>query len=219
MSKPERIALLTDLYQRYLEDEDSARLIGDVARRYTLGTLDRLATHPLRRTRRAAVLALGFLADYGSNAVLGRRLRDNDRLVRLLAENGIRNVWQRAGNETERMLLQIIIQHNTSERHRDALAKATELIEEAPALAEAWNQRGVAYYRLGRYAEAARDAHQTLELNPYHFDAATEMAHCHLHLGQHRSALECLRRALRLNPGLEGVRAGIHYLERSLNLR
>ena len=219
MSAPERIALLTDLYQRYLEDKDSARLIGDVARRYTLGTLERLARHPLRPTRRAAVLALGFLADYGSNAVLGRRLRDDDRLVRLLAENAIRSVWQRAGNETERMLLQIVIQHNTSDRYRDALAKATELIEEAPALAEAWNQRGVAYYRLGRYTEAARDAHQTLELNPYHFDASTEMAHCYLHLGQYRSALECLRRALRLNPGLEGVRAGIHYLERSLNLR
>ena len=119
MSAPARIALLADLYQRYLDDKDPARLIGDVARRYTLGTLERLAVHSLAPTRRAAVLALGFLADYGSNAVLGRRLRDDDRLVRLLAETSIRNVWQRAGSETECMLLRIVIQHNTSERHRD----------------------------------------------------------------------------------------------------
>lgn len=219
MNAPARTALLADLYQRYLDDEDPARLIGDVARRYTLGTLERLAVHSLAPTRRAAVLALGFLADYGSNAVLGRRLRDDDRLVRLLAETSIRNVWQRAGSDTDYMLLRIVIQHNTSERHRDALRQATELIEQAPALAEAWNQRGVSYNCLGRYAEAARDYHQTLELNPYHFDASTEMGHCYLHLGQYRSALECLRKALRLNPGLEGVRAGVHYLERSLNLR
>ncbi len=219
MRAPDRIATLAKLYQRYLEDEDSARLIRDVADRYTIGTLERLSAHPLRRTRRGAVLALGFTADYSSNSILGMRLRDDDRLVRMLAENGIRSLWQRCGNETDRALLRAIVRSNTSQRYRDALSQTTELIEQSPALPEAWNQRSMAYYHLGRYAEAIRDCRQALELNPYHFDAATEMGHAHLHLGKYRSALDSLRRALRLNPDLEGVRAGIHYLERSLNLR
>jgi hypothetical protein len=55
-----------------------------------------------------------------------------------------------------------------------------------------------------------------LEINPYHFGAATGMAHCHLQLNNRTSALECFRRALKLNPNLEGVRAHVLYLQRTL---
>ena len=42
------------------------------------------------------------------------------------------------------------------------------------------------------------------------------MAHCYLELGDGFAALECFRRALKLNPDMEGVRAQVQYLERSL---
>ena len=80
--------------------------------------------------------------------------------------------------------------------------------------AEAWHQRAAAQFRLGCYVEAIRDCHQALEVNPYHFGAATTMGQAYLHLGNHVSALECFRRALRLNPNLEGVRAQINRLSK-----
>jgi cytochrome c-type biogenesis protein CcmH/NrfG len=41
------------------------------------------------------------------------------------------------------------------------------------------------------------------------------MGQCYLQLGDFDSALQSFRRALRLNPNLEGVRASVAYLERS----
>ena len=102
-------------------------------------------------------------------------------------------------------------------RHfEEALRGAAELIAQAAWFAEAWNQRAIAYYSLGRYPESIHDCQQALEINPYHFGAAAGMGQCHVQLGEYQAALECFRRALRLNPSLEGVRANIAHLERAV---
>lgn len=217
MSSPsQRVALLKGYYQAYLTHPDSAKFVKKVSQRYTLGTLERLSVHGDSMVRRSAVLALGFLAEYDSNHVLGRCLQDSDRAVRTLAENAIRNVWRRSGSEEQRQLLETVIRLNASQRYHEAIVRATELIEQAPWFAEAWNQRAVAYFQGGRHKEAIRDCHQALEINPYHFLAAAGMGQCHLHLSNHADALESFKRALRLCPDLEGVRANVAYLERSL---
>ena len=209
-----RPPFLLVLYRRYLERQDSAEFVREAASHYTNGTLERLARHVRREIRRAAVLTLGFLGDYDSNPALGRSLLDPDRTVRTLAENGIRNVWTRAGNEAERTELGVILRLNAAQLHRDAVTRASNLIERAPWFAEAWHQRAVANAALGRLAESIRDCHQALEINPYHFVAATSMGQCYLQLENKVSALECFHRALRLNPSLEGVRAHVIRLKR-----
>lgn len=209
-------AILDEFYQDYLVDQDSASFIKKVSERYTIGTLERLVLCPRRATRRAAVLALGFVAGYESNAVLGHALTDEDRLVRCLAENSIRSLWIRAGHEGERQRLHAIIRLNSAQKFKDAVRQATDLIRQSPSFAEAWNQRAIANYSLGRYAESIQDCRQALEINPYHFGAAGGMGQCQVQLGEYRVALESFRRALRLNPNLEGVRASVAYLERSL---
>jgi tetratricopeptide (TPR) repeat protein len=173
-----------------------------------------LAKHACREVRRAAVLALGFLGDYNSNHALGCALLDDDRTVRTLAEDGIRTLWTRAGNETERQELGVILRLNAARLHKEALGRATRLIERAPWFAEAWHQRATAYAAIGRLVESIRDCHQALEINPYHFVAATSMGQAYLQLENPVSALDCFRRALRLNPNLEGVRAQVVRLTR-----
>ena len=61
-----------------------------------------------RLFRRAAVLALGFVASYEANHTLGCALLDDDRTVRTLAENSIRCVWTRAGSEADRPDVQAV---------------------------------------------------------------------------------------------------------------
>ena len=216
MSDSIRQAQLNGLYEQYLQDQNTAAFIKRISQRYTTGTLERLCSSQTRETRRAAVLALGFLGDYESNAVLGRALRDEDRAVRQLAENGIRSVWRRVGNETQRQQLAIVIRLNATQQYEEAVQKASQLIKAAPWIAECWNQRAIAHYNLRRYEQAVSDCHEALELNSYHFDAATGMGQCYLHLGQQSEALDCLKRAIRLNPDLEAVRTGIEYLKRAL---
>lgn len=210
---------LTIIFQSYLEDENTARFIAEVSRRYTVGTLERLAEFGDRIVRRAATMALGFLADYSSNQVLGRRMSDQDRGVRLLAENGIRDVWERDGNESQRQRLQAIVRHNRGHQSVQAAQLATELIEESPWFAEAWNQRAVAYFHLGRYLDSANDCHQALELNAYHYAAAVGMGMSYLEMEDLRAALDCFKRALKLNPDLEDVRTRVALLKQSLKKR
>ena len=210
---------LDTLYQRYLNHEDSANFISTVASRYTIGTLERLAEFGQRTSRRAATMALGFLGDYRSNDVMGRRLSDEDRGVRMLAENSIRELWYRDGNETQRQMLQVIIRLNNAEQSAAATRLASELIDEAPSFAEAWNQRAIAHFQRGRFDDSANDCFQTLELNPYQFASAVGMGQCYLEMNEPQPALDCFRRALTLNPCLEDVRAQVAYLERALEGR
>jgi tetratricopeptide (TPR) repeat protein len=208
--------LLSVLYEQYLSSQDSATFITRVSQTYGQGTLLRLAEHETPQIRRAAVLALGFLGDYEANAVMGRALHDEDRTVRMLVENGIRNIWTRAGNEEQRQQLGIISRLNAAQHYDEARQRATQLIQEAAWFAEAWNQRAIAEYALADYAAAIRDCHEALEINPYHFGAASGMGQAYLQLGNQVSALESFRRALRLNPDLEGVRAQVARLSRMI---
>jgi tetratricopeptide (TPR) repeat protein len=211
-----RRPLLIRFFRHYLADEDSARFINETSQHYTINTLERLAEFGSRTTRRGATLALGYLGDYQSNQVLGRRMNDEDRSVRLLAENGIRELWCRDGNGQQRAELQRIMRLNRSNQYDSAISAATSLIEEAPWFAEAWNQRAIARYYLSQYRDAANDCHQTLELNAYHYAAAVGMAHCYLEMDDARAALECFRRAIKLNPDLEEVRTRISFLRQAL---
>ncbi len=204
------------LYQRYLDHQDTAGYISKVSRLYTAGSLQRLAQNHLPEARRAAVLALGFIGDYSVNHTMGCALLDNDRTVRMIAENGIRSVWARAGNDEERQELNVIMRLGAAQQYDEALRRASELLDKAPWFAEVWSQRATARFHLGRYAETIRDCHQALEINPYHFVAAMCMGQSYLKLDNPASALEAFRRALRLNPDLEGVRVQVVRLTRAV---
>jgi tetratricopeptide (TPR) repeat protein len=208
-------AIIRD-YHRYLEDQDSAAFVQAVSRRYTCGSLERLAAFGDRVARRAAVLAIGFIGDYECNAVMGRALIDRDRGVRTIAENGIRDIWCRVGSREQRLSLRTLIRLNQTRRYDEAIDLAGELIHDSPWIAEAWCQRGTAFFHLGQYDAAIRDCHQALEINPYHFTAAAGMGQCYLLQDNPVSALDAFRRALRLNPGMEEVRAQVIHLQRSI---
>jgi tetratricopeptide (TPR) repeat protein len=211
-----RTPVLVIYYNRYLTNSDCAMFIKRVARRYNNSTLERLVTMGDHVTRRAAVLSLSLIGDYSSNAVLGRALVDRDRGVRTIAEAGIRELWCRIGDRDQEEMLREVGDLNDQRLHTEAVRLATELIRNAPWVAEAWCQRGTAHYHLGQYEAAIRDCHHALEINPYHFTAAAGMGQCYMLQENPVAALEAFRRALRLNPGMEEVRAQVVRLQRSL---
>jgi tetratricopeptide (TPR) repeat protein len=210
-----RLPLLDFIYQQFLDDQDAPAFVRKVTARYGSATLERLLDHPARTCRRAAALALGYVGTYDSNASLGRALQDHDRGVRALTENALRAIWCRAGSAAEQQLLEHAIRSNVAKEYDKAFASAGELIEMSPWFAEAWNQRAIARYGLGYYSDSIRDCRQALEINPYHFGAAAGMGQCFLHLGDREEAVDCFRRALRLNPELTGVRTVLENIERA----
>jgi tetratricopeptide (TPR) repeat protein len=213
---PAPTSRLDQLYLRYLDTEESAAFVQSVAQNYLLTTLERLASCGQHVSRRAAVLAIGYLGNFSHNAVLGRALHDRDRAVRLIADTGIRSLWRRDGSDRQQQSLSRICRLNDNQQHQAAIEAAGALIQEAAWFAEAWNQRAIGSFALNRWEDAANDCHQTLEINPYHFGAAVGMGHCYLEMDDPFAALECFRRAVKLNPDLEDVRAQIDYLQRTL---
>lgn len=217
MSKDHRYRpLLTFDYERYLVDQDLELYLQSVSSRYTIGGLERVATSTDQAARRGAVLALGSLAEYQSNATLGRALVDSDRGVRTLAENGIRRLWLRIGTTNQQQHLLAIGLHLEGKQFDRAAQISTALVEDAPWIAQAWFYRGKAFFHLEQHEAATRDCHQAMEINAYHFMAASVMGQAYLLLGDPVSALDSFRRALRLNPSMEEVRAQVIHLQRSL---
>jgi tetratricopeptide (TPR) repeat protein len=210
---------LDRLYHQYLNSEDSASFIQAVTRHYTNGSLERLAVYGQRVSRRAAILALGFVGDHAHNEVLGRALRDRDRAVRLLADHGIRQLWFRVDDQVVRQRLGHLARLNQRGRYFEALEIATDLISEHPGLAETYHQRAIAFYAQESFADAAMDCEAALDRNPYHFPAAMTEAHCHMQLQDGPRALTSFRQALYIYPDLENVRAQVQQLEQTLGGR
>ena len=208
--------LIVELYEQYLVHQETELFVEQAAERYGVATLERLSEWGSRTARRGAVLALGLCGEYSSNPVMGRALLDEDRGVRTLADGGIRNLWRRVGSTADREQLDRVAELTADKQFSEAVELATQLVRQSPWFAEAWNQRALALFNLGEYDESIRDCHQTLEINPYHFPAATGMGKCYLQLNNRAAALESFRRALRLNPGLDDVRAHVVFLQRAL---
>jgi len=215
MSQAHLGLLLVDYYEGFLKDRDLEVFRERVLGRYTEATLGRILTSsPHPTARRAAVLALGMLGTYEvANAPLGRALRDDDPVVRTMAESALWAVWFRADTPENNRTLDQVKRLINQQRFDTAVELATRLIGQAPRFAEAYNQRAIAYFLQGRYAESAADCERVLQLNPYHFGAWSGLAQCQACLQQPRQALHTLRRALKLQPHSQGLRQSIELLE------
>ncbi len=214
IDQPAQRPVLDDFYREFLNNERSADFVYAVSQHYTLASLRRLASSGQRMTRRAAVLAIGFLGDVQDNQLLGRAMSDRDRGVRLLADHGIRQVWFRVGNSGMDSGLRRLVRLNQQGQYASAIELASELIDTDPEVAECWNQRAAALYEVEDFAHSLCDYRRTLELNPYHFLAALGAGNCHLELGEVYEALEHFRQAVEINPDLEMVRTQIDHLQR-----
>ncbi|MCA9178254.1 MAG: tetratricopeptide repeat protein [Planctomycetales bacterium] len=213
---PPQPTSLVQFYHRFLDDENVADFIASVSERYALTTLQKLCAWPDRPTRRGALLALSFLGDIRHNEVLGRALSDDDRGVRMIAESGIEELWMRDGTPPQRQLLKRIRRLNAAGETDLSARLANRLVDAAPRIAEAWNQRAIALYLRGNYVAAAKDCRQTLRINPFHYRAMIGCAHCQLEFSDPIGALRSFRAALEVNPNLEAIRSQIRYLAQAL---
>ena len=207
---------LVIFYVKYIDSNDTAAFISNVSKFYTVGTLERLTSSDRVEVRRSAALALGFLGDQDSDAVFMRLLRDEDHTVRMIAENGMRSLWMRAGSDANRQMLRVVMRLILAKQYEEAIAKATELIEHAPKFSEAWNQRAIAHFALKQYRFSIEDGIRALKLNRHHFAAAIGVGHAHLFLGNVSQTIDFFQLALDINPHLSSVRENLSKLMQSL---
>ena len=211
---PNNDSLLVDYFDALARDGDIESFRRNVAARYNEATLARLLDSTEIKARRASVLSLGLFGEYAaSNRVLAGALKDKDPLVRELAQDAMWSVWFRAGTPAQNASLATIRNQISDERFAEAILGADRLISQAPDFAEAYNQRAIAHFLLGQFADSAVDCRRVLERNPYHFGAMGGLGQCLHHDLKRDEAIVVYRRMLELQPYNEGIRNLIAVLE------
>jgi len=192
----------------------SPTLQQELLRVYSPRQLERLLAYGNVETRRAAVIGIGLIGDVQSQSPISIALRDSDSDVRRLAENSCRQIWARLATVDDRLKLEKIQEAARNQEFHSAAAQASLLIQNSPHYAEAWNERAILYYQMNRFTDSIQDCRQTLELNPYHFGAASGMAQCHLRMNQIPEAIAAFKLTAKLHPRLAGLDEQIAVLER-----
>jgi tetratricopeptide (TPR) repeat protein len=79
------------------------------------------------------------------------------------------------------------------------------VVELKPDYVEAWNRRATIFYMKKQYGQALLDIRQVLVREPRHFGALAGLGTILQDLGEEKPALEAFRRALAVDPHLEGI--------------
>ncbi|HLQ00897.1 MAG TPA: tetratricopeptide repeat protein [Burkholderiales bacterium] len=132
-------------------------------------------------------------------------LRDADERVRAVAELALWAVWSRSGDARVDDLFSKGVAEIGEQRFPEAIATFTRIIELKPGFAEGWNKRATAYFLAGEFRRSLMDCDEVIKRNPQHFGVLSGYGQIYLRLDQPEKALEYFRRALAVNPNLEGV--------------
>ena len=169
--------------------------------------------------RREAVARLGEVGLMADVKALVEKLRDADEQTRSGAEESLWKIWARSGDEKVDALYQVGIRQMNQGLADEALATFTRIIEMKPEFAEAWNKRATLYFLMGQPRKSLADCDEVMKRNPHHFGALAGYFQIYLQLEDFERALKYGRRALEVNPNMEGVRQGVEALDRALARR
>ena len=164
-------------------------------------------------TRRAGAAGLAEVGRMSDVPALVKALRDRDDETRTIAEAAIWEIWGRSGDAGIDELYRKGLQLMQFGAAREAIQVFTLIISQKPAFAEGWNKRATLYYSIGEYQKSLHDCDEVLKRNPMHFGALAGYGLIYLQLDQPDRAVDYFKRALKINPNMDGVAQSIERLE------
>jgi len=174
------------------------------------------AEQPDAATRLAGVERLGGIGQMADADRLLPRLRDSDPRVRAAAGDAMWRIWSRSGDAAIDALFARGVGQMQAGDLDEALATFNDIVQRKPAFAEGWNKRATIYFLIGEDEKSLRDCDEVFKRNPNHFGALSGAGQIHLKLGHPERALEFFKRALQVNPNLEGLDQLVPLLEQHL---
>ena len=163
--------------------------------------------------------AIERLAGIGSPADAERvldLLGDTNPDVREAAAVAVWKMWSRSGDPKIDRLFAVGIEQMQQSALHDALATFNDIVRQKPSFAEGWNKRATIHFLLGENQKSLKDCDEVLARNPRHFGALSGAGQIHLQLGHLRPALAFFRRAVEVNPTLDGLLRLIPMIEERL---
>ena len=172
------------------------------------------ARDPQRRAE-----AIAWIAEHGmpsDDAALRLRLRDDSPFVRRYAEQALWVLWGRSGDDAVDALMETGVEQMQARDFRAAIATFSEVIRQKPSFAEGWNKRATVLFMAGELKRSLADCDEVVKRNPNHFGALAGYGHIYFQLEQYEKAIEYWKRALKVNPNMDGVQARIRSAEELL---
>jgi len=169
--------------------------------------------------RREAATRLGEIGTMADSTRLVASLRDPDKEVRERAEEALWSIWARSGDARVDRLYEAGVEEMNAGDLKQSIATFTRIIELKPDFAEGWNKRATVYFLAGDLRKSLADCDEVMKRNPNHFGALAGYAQIYIRLEYYDRALEYSRRALAINPNLDGVRSNMELIEHALEQR
>ena len=142
----------------------------------------------------------------------------SDKQVIRSTENQIWDIWFAHPNSDVERLMQIGVQRMNANRQSEAMIIFSELVENFPDYAEAWNRRATLHYILGNYQESIDDIERVLSLEPRHFGALSGLGLVYLQLDQLRKAKEAFEDLIEVHPNSPNARENLRRVNEDLRL-
>ena len=175
--------------------------------------------HPQANQRLAGVERLGEIGTQADAGRLVLRLADADQKVRMFAVAAMWQIWSRSGDREVDKLFARGLEQMQASAYDDALLTFNQIVRRRPDFAEGWNKRATLYFLMGENQKSLKDCDEVLKRNKLHFGAMSGAGQIHLQLGHPDRALEFFRRAVDVNPNLEGPAQMIPLLEQHLRAK
>ena len=193
---------------------DTPQFASDVDQFYSDVTLQSILGRGDVESRRAAALALGMLGDHEAVTYLGQALSDQDRGVRLAADDSFRALLVRNAAPIHYQQLLKIMHLNDGAEYAGSLAHAMALVDQVPAYVEAHHQLAICWHGLENYFQASDAYQECLQRCEYHYPAWQGLARCQLLLGKSELAIESLEKCIAICPDVESARLQIRAIRR-----
>ncbi len=172
------------------------------------------ASEPARRAD--AVIWIANNGEPADEAVLRKRLSDDNPVVRELAEQGVWVLWSRSGDDAIDALMAKGAEQMEAGQLDEAIATYSEVIKRKPVFAEGWNKRATVYFLAGDFKRSLADCDQVMKRNPNHFGALSGYGQIYFQLEQYEKAISYWKRALKANPNMAGVEDNIEIAQKML---
>ncbi|WP_405405738.1 tetratricopeptide repeat protein [Paracoccus sp. Ld10] len=131
-----------------------------------------------------------------------------------IAESDILRAWSRSGSPAMDLLLQRGEAALDMGDIPSAIGHLTALTDHAPDFAAGFHARAAAYAAAGQFGPALTDLRRTLELEPRHFAALTQLGAMLEEMGDNDRALAAYRASLAIHPHQQEAIDGLARLER-----
>jgi hypothetical protein len=120
-------------------------------------------------------------------------------------EERIWSVWLVSNSDTCNLLMSRVKVAMDAEDYDVAIKLLDAVVELKPDYVEGWNRRATIFYLKREFGPALADIRQVLAREPRHFGALAGLGTILQDIGEDKAALEAFRRALAVDPHLEGV--------------